>query len=73
MAKKEEVVYIPGEIHNVIIGRCRACGGERVINADPSTIGAVVKKLLVLRTQKCGTYDTWTLAEGYSWDLSHLT
>lgn len=73
MKNKEEDTHSKREIHGVIIGTCRACGGERIINATPLTVGRVINELYEIRTQKCGTYDTWTLAEGYTWDISHLT
>jgi len=73
LSENIDSTYSRKEIHNVIIGRCKACGGERIIGATPKTVGKVINKLSEIRTQKCGTYDTWTLAEGYTWDLGHLT
>ena len=66
---------LKNDIKGVIIGKCRACGGETVIEADKQRIAQVIQKLAVLRTQKCGSKnpnDTWTLLEGYTWDLSHM-
>ncbi len=55
-----------------IIGTCKACGGERVIEVDPKHLDKALKVLASKRTQHCGTgnpNDTWTLLEGYDWDF----
>ena len=62
------------QLSGVIIGTCRAGGGEVVIEADREHLPRVLKKLAEQKTQVCGAgkviYES--RLDHYLWDFSHL-
>jgi len=74
-SESEIVDRFANEIGGVIIGICRACGGERVIDVGNNKLINILPLLNNLHTQICNSknpHDTWSLLEGYMWDFSHL-